>query len=124
MAEATVRTQTILDQLVEGKRGELAPRMRLEPPAVLRDRALASPRPLSLRDALVGEHVRLIAEIKKASPVAGVLEEQFDPEKRAEEYVRGGAAAMSILTDERRFLGNLAHLAAVRASHEALGNRR
>jgi indole-3-glycerol phosphate synthase len=58
----------------------------------------------------------LIAEIKKASPSAGVIVEQFDPVAIAKNYARAGVEAISILTDERFFQGHLDYLGAVRAS--------
>lgn len=57
---------------------------------------------------------RLIAEVKHASPSAGVLREPFDPEALAEAYTAAGAAAISVLTEEDFFLGGLEHLALVR----------
>jgi indole-3-glycerol phosphate synthase len=116
VADSTVRTETVLDQLVAGKREELARRQAAEPLSSLRERALAQQTPQSLAAALQGDRVRLIAEIKKASPSAGILEAEFDPVHRARTYVENGAAALSILTEERRFLGNLEHVVAVRAS--------
>jgi indole-3-glycerol phosphate synthase len=124
MAQSTVRTQTILDELVEGKREELAARRAAESLASLRGRAEAAAAPLPLAPALRGDQVRLIAEIKRASPVAGVFENEFDPVPRADAYAGGGAAAISVLTEERRFLGSLQHLARVRSSLDRLGPRR
>ncbi|NJK91326.1 MAG: indole-3-glycerol phosphate synthase TrpC [Blastochloris sp.] len=60
----------------------------------------------------------IIAEVKKASPSAGVLMENFNPVDQAREYERGGASALSILTDERFFQGHLNYLKDVRQQVE------
>lgn len=58
--------------------------------------------------------IALIAEVKKASPSAGVIVESFDPVEIAKNYARTGAAAISILTDEQFFQGHLDYLQAIR----------
>jgi indole-3-glycerol phosphate synthase len=58
----------------------------------------------------------VIAEVKKASPSAGVIAETFNPEEIAKRYEDSGAAAISVLTDERFFQGNLQDLTAVRCT--------
>ena len=58
--------------------------------------------------ALAGRKIAVIAEIKKASPSRGVLAEDFNPPGIAQAYEQGGAAAISVLTDKKHFLGSLA----------------
>ena len=82
-----------------------------------RSRAATLPPPRSLAAALtprVAGEVRVLAELKRASPIKGALAEGFDPVARAREYVRAGAAALSVLTDAH-FQGSLADLDTVRA---------
>jgi indole-3-glycerol phosphate synthase len=66
------------------------------------------------RRALAAKAPAIIAEIKKASPSRGLLTRDFDPARLARQYEAGGAAALSVLTEEAFFLGNLADLAAAR----------
>ena len=70
----------------------------------------------SFRSALEGKQneLALIAEVKKASPSAGVIAESYEPVAIAQKYERDGAAAISILTDEQFFQGHLDHLSAIR----------
>jgi len=106
---------SILDEIVAAKRRELADAKRAAPMDALERAAAQRPRPLNLSGALLGGGVRLIAEVKKASPSRGLLSPDFDPERLAATYVANGAAAVSCLTDPR-FQGKLAHLAAIKES--------
>ncbi|HET7497131.1 MAG TPA: indole-3-glycerol phosphate synthase TrpC [Candidatus Eisenbacteria bacterium] len=63
-----------------------------------------------------GAPIRVIAEVKRASPSAGVLQAEYDPASLARAYDEAGAAAISVLTEPARFLGSLEDLAAVRAA--------
>jgi len=111
---------TILDTIVAHKRREIdAARTRM--PEVELERRLAQAPPVrDFRAALErGPGVAVIAEVKKASPSAGVLRQDFDPVAIARTYAEHGAAAVSVLTDEPFFQGRLSYLTAIR---EAIGS--
>lgn len=107
---------SILDEIVEHKREELGRRRHEIPRGELERRSAARPRPRDFKRALIPEPggVRLLAEVKKASPSRGVLTERFDPLALAEIYASNGAAALSVLTDEKYFQGSLDFLTAIR----------
>ncbi len=69
-----------------------------------------------LASALKGDGIRLIAEVKKASPSRGVIAPDLDPVKLALSYADNGAAAISVLTEARHFQGSLDHLLAIRGA--------
>ena len=106
---------SILDEIVAAKRVELAEAMRATALADVERAATEQPRPLNLSGALIGGGIRLIAEVKKASPSRGLLSPDFDSVRLADTYVANGAAAVSCLTDPR-FQGELAHLSAIKQS--------
>jgi len=115
MKSGFVQTGTVLDTILASKVEEVAAAKRAMPPAVLRNQADAAQRtPLDAVSALRGDTVRLIAEVKKASPSKGMLIEDFDPVALANTYANNGAAAISVLTDEPFFQGSLEYLARIR----------
>ncbi len=120
MTADVTRTDTILDRIVADTRVLLDERQRAEPVAALRVRAESSRRPAPFAPVLKGTGLRLIAEVKKASPVKGVFEPDMEPVERAATYAQGGAAAISVLTESTHFLGDLAYLQAIR---DGLGQR-
>jgi len=75
--------------------------------------AARAPAPPSFRDALAGRSVGVIAEVKRRSPSAGAIREDLDPVEHAEAYRRGGAVAISVLTEQPHFGGSLDDLATV-----------
>lgn len=110
----TQQTKTVLDRIVADTRESLAAAKKHMPLAELRSRAEKSPKPRGFAKALRGLHITLIAEVKKASPSRGVLRADFDPVWIAGRYAEGGAAALSVLTDEKHFQGHLDFLPAIR----------
>jgi indole-3-glycerol phosphate synthase len=108
---------TILDDIVAAKRGEIAAQRAAVPETELRRRLRDAPPVRDFRAALERPgRVRVIAEVKKASPSAGVLRPDFDPAALAQTYAANGAAAISVLTDTPFFQGRLADLTAVRTA--------
>jgi len=108
---------TILDEIVATKRVEIAEAKGRVPESMLRA-ALAEAPPVRdfLRAVSQPGAVRLIAEVKKASPSKGLLRADFDPAVIARTYERHGASAISVLTDEHYFQGSLENLRRVRAA--------
>jgi indole-3-glycerol phosphate synthase len=112
-----VMTDTVLDRIVAVKRREIAAARERVSEAELRRRLAAAPPVRDFFAALAKPGpIRLIAEVKKASPSAGVIREDFDPVAIAQTYERHGASCLSVLTDEPHFQGHLDYLTAVRAS--------
>jgi indole-3-glycerol phosphate synthase len=105
-----VRTGTVLDEILENTRLELSARKLYKSLTNVTRDAESAPPPRDWSSALQRETVALIAEVKHASPSRGVLIEPFDPVALALIYAQNGAAAISVLTDERFFQGKLEHL--------------
>ncbi len=105
----------VLARIVEQKRVELAALGPCRPELEARAEAARAGR-RGFRAALERAAPAVIAEAKKASPSKGILAESFDPAAIARAYERGGAAALSVLTDEKFFAGRLDHLEAARAA--------
>src|SRR5947207_6329215 len=109
---------TILDEIIENKRHEVAQRKTSRPLEELRETITTLGRPRNFFHAVTkkpgNKSLNLIAEIKKASPSAGVIRADFDPIKIAQAYALAGADALSVLTDEKYFQGHLDYLHAIR----------
>ncbi len=104
----------ILHRIVADTRLLVASRKRVTPIARLEDMPSFSAPALNLSEALRGEGLSVIAEIKKASPSRGVLRGDFNPAQIARQYGHSGAAAISVVTEPTYFKGSLEHLAAAR----------
>lgn len=103
----------LLDEIIAHKQMEVGFRKGRRSPDEVAAEAERAPAPPSFRDALRGDGVAIIAEIKGASPSAGVIRTGYDPLAVARAYEAGGAAALSVLTDEKFFRGSWETLAAV-----------
>jgi indole-3-glycerol phosphate synthase len=106
---------TYLDDLLASARARVRAAREREPLEALRERAGQAPHGPSLHEALSGDGVAVIAEIKRASPSKGPLAPDLVAPVQARDYADGGAAAISVLTEPDRFHGSLADLADVAA---------
>ena len=109
-------TGTILDEIIAHKRVEIAREKERQPPAAVRDAAAHAAAPRDFLTTLRAPGVSLIAEVKRASPSAGDLRPDLDPAGQAGIYESNGAAAISVLTDQRFFHGSLEDLHAIRST--------
>ena len=110
----------ILEKILAHKAEEIKARQEQHGVNQLKSRALELDDPTRGFTAAISRKIELgeagvIAEIKKASPSKGVIREDFDPASIAQSYARGGAACLSVLTDERFFMGHDDYLGVARA---------
>ncbi|XP_009151623.1 indole-3-glycerol phosphate synthase, chloroplastic [Brassica rapa] len=111
--------RNILEEIVWHKDKEVAQMKEKRPLYTLKKALETVPPPRDFIGALRSAHQRtglpgLIAEVKKASPSRGILREDFDPVAIAQAYEKGGAACLSVLTDEKYFKGSFENLQAIR----------
>jgi indole-3-glycerol phosphate synthase len=109
-------SDTVLGRIVEARRAEVARRQTIMPETVLR---MAAKKAEPVRDfaaALSRNATNIIAELKKASPSAGLLRDSFDPVALARGFEQSGAAALSVLTEEQFFQGSLVYMRDARAA--------
>jgi indole-3-glycerol phosphate synthase len=115
-------SDNILDRIIATKRQEVADRQQRVPVEQLKETITTLGRPRNFfqavskdpKTAKPAKALNLIAEVKKASPSAGVIRADFDPVKIAQQYAAAGADALSVLTDEQYFQGHLDYLHAIR----------
>src|ERR1700732_195442 len=109
--EISARPKNILDRIVEARREAVSHRKRVLPEAALRmavDKKVPPPR--GFASALTGPGIRVIAELKKASPSRGLIRTEFAPASLAASLEEAGATALSVLTEEDFVSGSLADL--------------
>jgi indole-3-glycerol phosphate synthase len=106
---------SVLDEIIAGVRADLAERETRIPLDALKERAARALPPYDAHARLAGPGVSVIAEVKRRSPSVGELANIPDPAALAGEYEAGGAAVISVLTEQRRFGGSLDDLVAVKA---------
>ena len=114
MAESKARDLAVLEQIIVRKRAELVVDRAAVKEADLEARPVPPRR--GFRAAIQARRPAVIAEIKKASPSAGLIADQFDPAEIARGYERAGAAALSVLTDMQFFQGSMDDLLAARTA--------
>lgn len=108
---------TILDKIVAHKRDEIAQAKSARPEAELRAQLKDAPPVRDFFAALAADGpIKLIAEVKKASPSKGVIRADFHPVEIARSYERAGASCLSVLTDEHFFQGSLEYLRQIRSA--------
>jgi indole-3-glycerol phosphate synthase len=108
----------LLTTIADHVRGVVEHRRRAMPLLALRERPLFSAPTRGLVQALSGATRRIIAEVKKASPSRGLIRADFDAVAIAQDYAAHGASAISVLTEERFFQGELSYLEQI---HSAVG---
>jgi len=108
----------ILDDIVADKIPEIEARKRELPLEELKKAASEQPPALDFASTLKGEGVKIIAEVKKASPSKGVIRVDFNPLDIALTYAENGASAISVLTDNKYFQGSLDYLREIKKALE------
>jgi indole-3-glycerol phosphate synthase len=105
---------SVLDEILDGVRADLAARQGHMPLEQLKERARRAASPRDAISVLKGQDVAVIAEVKRASPSRGTMADISDPAALACDYAAGGARVISVLTESRYFGGSLQDLSAVR----------
>jgi indole-3-glycerol phosphate synthase len=106
----------ILDDIIANKIEEIESSKRQTSLAVMQRHVKQQPPPLDFTAALRSAGIKLIAEVKKASPSKGIIKHDFDAVKIAQIYANNGASAISVLTDQKFFQGKLDYLNTIKQS--------
>ena len=105
----------ILDEIIANTKSKLEVRKKEYPLEKIKaELKLSAIKKFSFKNNLINKDQAIIAEIKKASPSAGIISIDFDPIAKAEEYEKFGASALSVLTEEDYFLGSIQYLKDIR----------
>jgi indole-3-glycerol phosphate synthase len=113
---AEAKSGTVLDRIIEARRAAIAHRKKTVPETALRFGAKHAKPVRDFAAALTRDSLNVIAELKKASPSSGLIRANFDPVALAKGFEAAGAAALSVLTEEEYFQGDLKHLREARAA--------
>ncbi|WP_437188034.1 indole-3-glycerol phosphate synthase TrpC [Planctomicrobium sp. SH668] len=106
---------TVLDKIIAQKQKDVATAIAARPLHEVQEALATAPAPRDFTGSLLKHHpMGMIAEVKKASPSAGLIREDFNPVEIARTYEENGAACISILTEEHFFQGHLSYLEAIR----------
>jgi indole-3-glycerol phosphate synthase len=113
---AETKSGTVLERIIEARRAAIAHRKKTVPETALRF-GVKHGKPLrDFAAALTRDSLNVIAELKKASPSSGLIRAEFDPVALATSLEAAGAAALSVLTEEEFFRGDLKHMRDARAA--------
>src|ERR1700682_5056147 len=113
---AETKPGTVRDRIVEARRAAIAHRKKSVPETVLRFGVKQAEHVRDFGAALGRDSLNVIAELKKASPSQGLIRADFDPVELAKSVEGAGAAAISVLTEEEFFQGNLKYMKDARAA--------
>src|SRR6266852_1626370 len=113
---AETKSGTVLDRIIEARRAAIAHRKKSVPETALRFGAKHAKPVRDFAAALTRDSLNVIAELKKASPSRGLIRADFDPVALAKGFEAAGAAALSVLTEEEFFQGDLTHMKVARAA--------
>jgi len=113
---AETKSGTVLDRIIEARRAAIAHRKKTVPETALRFGAKHAKPVRDFAAALTRDSLNVIAELKKASPSAGVIRKDFEPVALAKALESAGAAALSVLTEEEFFQGDLKYMRDARSA--------